>query len=69
MNGGIFLSAKELMILTGSQNYSSCANTHRAIRDAIADGKRKLTIKEYCDFYKIDFEYVWCYLRKQSPVV
>ena len=65
MEGGIFLTVKDLMKLTGSSNYNSCANLHRAIRDSIADGKRKLTIKEYCDHEKIDFAYVWQVLRTQ----
>jgi len=63
MEGGIFLTAKDLMILTGSTNYNSCANLHRATRDSIAKGKRKLTVKEYCEYEKIDFNYIWKILR------
>ena len=54
MEGGIFLTAKDLMKLNGSTNYNSCANLHRAIRDAIEKGKRKLQeqcplmFPEYC---------------------
>lgn len=65
MKGGIFLTAKDLMILTGSTNYSSCANLHRAIRDCIAKGKKKLTVKEYCEYEKIDFAYIWKTLRER----
>lgn len=65
MEGGIFLTVKDLMKITGSNNYNSCANLHRAIRDSIAKGKKKkLTVKEYCDLEKIDFAYVWDFLRK-----
>ena len=63
MEGGIFLTAKDLMKLNGSTNYNSCANLHRAIRDAIEKGKRKLTVKEYCEYEKIDFDYIWKTLR------
>ncbi len=63
MEGGIFITAKDLMILNGSTNYNSCANLHRAIRDSIAKGKRKLTVKEYCEYEKIDFDYIWKILR------
>lgn len=63
-NEGIFLSVRELMRLTGGNNYSSCANQHRAIRDILSSRKkRKLTIHEYCLYEQIDFEYVWKYLR------
>lgn len=63
MEHGIFLTVKDLMKLTGSNNYGSCGNYHRMVRVSIAHRKRKLTIKEYCDFEIIDFEYVWKYLR------
>jgi len=44
------------MFLAGSNNYKSCAKAHRVIRDALASNKRKLTIKEYCDFEKLNYE-------------
>ena len=62
---GIFLSVKDLMQLTGSKNYNSCANQHRAIRDSLSTRKkRRLTIHEYCIYEQIGFEYVWRYLRE-----
>ena len=64
MAGGIFLTVKDLMKITGSNNYNSCANLHRAIRDTISKRKKKLTVKEYCEHEKIDFAYVWDFLRK-----
>jgi hypothetical protein len=64
MAGGIFLSIKDLMFLTGSDNYKSCAKSHRTIRDALAHKKRKLTIKEYCDFEKLSFEEIKQELNK-----
>lgn len=66
MEGGIFLTVKDLMILTGSNNYGSCGNLHRAIRDAMGDNKKKITVKEYCDYEKIDFDYIWKVLREKS---
>jgi hypothetical protein len=64
MGQGIFLTVKDLMKLTGSNNYNSTANSHRTIRHSITQKKRKLTIKEYCDYEVVDFEYVWKYLRE-----
>lgn len=60
-----FLTVKDLMKLTGNHSYRSTAVMHRSIRDAIASNKRKLLIKEYCDYERLDFEYVWRVLRKQ----
>lgn len=63
VEGGIYITVKDLMKITGSNNYNSCGNLHRAIRDSIAKDKKKLTVKEYCDFEKVDFDYVWNFLR------
>jgi hypothetical protein len=63
MEGGIFLTVKDLMRLNGSNNYFSCAKQHRTLRDSITTGKKKLMVKEYCDQEKIDFDYVWKFLR------
>ncbi len=65
MERGIFLTINDLMKLNGSLNYFSCAKSHRLIRLSVAKNKRKLTIKEYCDYEIIDFEYVWKYLREK----
>jgi hypothetical protein len=42
MEGGIFLTVKDLMKLNGSNNYFSCAKQHRAVRDGIGKDKKKL---------------------------
>ena len=59
MEGGIFLSVKDLMKLIGSNNYSSTATLHRTIRDCVGTnkgmGKKKLTVQEYCDYERIDY--------------
>lgn len=65
LSQGIFLSVKDLMRLTGGNNYNSCANQHRAIRDSLSTRKkRRLTIHEYCIYEQINFDYVWRYLRE-----
>ena len=48
VEGGIYITVKDLMKITGSNNYNSCGNLHRAIRDSLNVGKKKLTVKEYC---------------------
>lgn len=64
MEGGIYLTVKDLMRLTGTNNYFSAAKSHRAIRDAIAPDKRKLTIQEYCKYEGVVYEEVMAFLRK-----
>ena len=65
LSEGIFIDVKDLMQLTGSNNYSSCANQHRAIRDSLSTRKKRiLTIHEYCIYEQINFDSVLRYLRE-----
>jgi hypothetical protein len=63
MDGGIFLTAKDLQLLMGIDSYSAASRIHLGIRDALGKKNKRLTIKEYCEFEELDFEYVWTYLR------
>lgn len=63
MEGGIFLTIKDLMKLMGSNSYTSVAKEHMEIRDALEKRTKRITIKEYCEYEKIDFTYVWEILR------
>ena len=63
MESGIYLTIKDLMKITGSYSYDGTGNTHRAIRDAIGKNKRKLTIREYCEYEGVSFEEIWEFLR------
>jgi len=64
MEISIFLSIKDLMELLGCSNYNSVQRMHQEIRRKLGKKKsHKLTIKEYCDFEELDFEYIWGYLR------
>ncbi len=66
MEGGIYLTIKDLMQLTGSDSYKSTAKSHKAIRDSLAADKRKLTIKEYCDYEGLNFSEISSYIRNTS---
>lgn len=63
MEGGIFLTVKDLMKLLGYDQYNSALREHLAIRDSLGKKDKRLTIKEYCEYEKVDFNYVWEYLR------
>jgi hypothetical protein len=68
MEGGIFLTIKDLMRLLGTDSYAYAAREHLGLRDALEKKTKKVTIKEYCEYEKIDFAYVWDFLRsKKKP--
>lgn len=59
----IFLTIKDYMRIMDTDHYDSAQRAHKAIRDAIAPGKRRLTIREYCAFEKLPYNEIWRFLR------
>lgn len=58
------------MRLNGTDNYKSAQREHQAIRDALSktqttsiDSKKKLTVKEYCNYMQLDYQEIWNFLR------
>lgn len=46
------------MILMGTQHYNSAWIRHKAIREALGENKKSLTVIEYCKFEGLSKEYV-----------
>jgi hypothetical protein len=68
MEGGIFLSIKDLQQLLGCQSYKTANTLHLAIRDALKKKTKHITIKEYCKYEDLDFSYIWEFLRGKKEV-
>ncbi len=67
--GGILLTVKDLMKITGSESYRGSAYLHKAVRDCLGKKGRKLTVKEYCEYEDLDFTYVWSVLREKKEKI
>jgi hypothetical protein len=74
METGLFLSIKDLMLLTGTERYETARKEHETLRQLtkptskrsavfIKRSKQKITIREYCRYMGIDFREVWQFLR------
>ena len=63
MEGGIFLTIKDVQMLLGFDNYNTANRIHLSVRDALGKKSKLITIKEYCEYEELDFDYVWNYLR------
>lgn len=64
MNGGIFISVKDVMVLLGCGSYKTANNYHLSVRDALGKKhSKRLTIKEFCKYEELDFDYIWEILR------
>lgn len=67
MNGGIFITVQDVQKLLGCESYKTAHSYHLAVRDAINKKHSKLiTIKEFCEYEELDFEYIWSVLRGKS---
>lgn len=63
MEGGIFLTIKDLQKLLGFKSYSNAYIEFRTLRDVLKKRSKYITIKEYCEYEELDFNYVWDFLR------
>ena len=64
LKGGIFLSVKDLQVLTGKTSYFSAWREYRAILDGFGGNKRKITVKEYSEHEGVDYAQVVEYLNE-----
>ena len=63
LKGGILITPKEIQALTGS-SLNAAQKEHKAVRDALGKKKSKrLTVKEYCDYFELDWDEVVSYLN------
>ena len=63
MEDGIFLTVKDLQRLLGFKHNASASKEFRMLRDILKKKSKRITIKEYCEYEEIDFDYVWEFLR------
>lgn len=63
MSQGIFLTIKDVQTLLGTDNYNTANSLHLSVRDALGKKSKYITIKEYCDYEGLDFNYIWEVLR------
>ena len=57
IKGGMLITPKDIQLITGITNNSSAQREHLLVRDAIGKkNSKRLTIKEYCDYWEINYE-------------
>lgn len=63
LKGGLLISSKEIQAITGF-TFKAAQKEHKAVRDALGKLKSKrLTVKEYCDYYEIDYQEIVSFLN------
>ena len=54
LKGSVFITSKDIQNLT-DKTYKSANKEHLAIRDALGKKENRLTVKEYCKFYNLNY--------------
>lgn len=62
LKGGIFITPKDIEIISGLSS-KHAQKEHQSIRDALGKTCKKLTVKEYCDYYQLKLEEVIEYIN------
>lgn len=57
LKGGILITPKDIEVITGYTNRVA-RREHLFVRDALGKKSKRLTVREYCDFYELDYNEV-----------
>ncbi len=57
LKGSIFISAKDIQIISEC-SITTARREHRAIRDALGIKHPRLTVKQFCEYWKINYDMV-----------
>ncbi|MDP1801182.1 MAG: hypothetical protein Q8L81_07520 [Bacteroidota bacterium] len=67
MVGGIFITVNDVQILLGCERYATAWEYYNSVKDAInKKHSKKMTIKEFCAYEDLDFDYIWQVLRSNK---
>ena len=56
IKGGMLITPRDIQLITGSNCDNSSRREHRTVRDALGKKSKRLSIKEYCDYWELDFQ-------------
>lgn len=57
LKGGILITPKDIELITGYTTQVA-QREHRFVRDALGKRSKRLTVREYCDYFELDYEEV-----------
>lgn len=56
LKGGIFITPHDILAITGASNLNYAQQEHRQVRDALGKKSKRLSIKDYCDYWELDYD-------------
>jgi len=64
IKGGIYISTKEIQLLSGSTCIRTAQREHKRIRKKLGVKSGRLTIRQYCEYYEIRYQDILNYLKQ-----
>ena len=62
LRGGLLISTKEIQAITGF-TFKVAQKEHKTVRDALGKKSNRLTVKEYCEYFELDFQEIVSFLN------
>ena len=62
LKGGIYITPKDIQLLNNC-HIDTARKEHATVRDILEVEADKLTVKAYCDYFKLDYQMVVEYLN------
>ena len=56
IKGGMLLTVSDILLITGGSCANSAYREHLQIRDSLGKKRKRLSIKEYCAYWELDYE-------------
>jgi hypothetical protein len=69
MVAGIFITVRDVEILLGCERYNTAQTYLKTAKDANKIKRRYMTIKEFCIYEELDFEYIWRIIRPGIEII
>ena len=64
IKGGLFISTKEIQLITGSTCIRTAQKEHKKIRKKLGIKSGRLTIRQYCDFWQLSYQDAISFLKR-----
>lgn len=68
MISGIYINGNDVQRLLGCERYATAHKYLTAVKDALGKKSKYITIKEFCEYEELEFDYVWKLLRNHLDI-
>ena len=63
IRGGMLMTARDILIITGGSCLNSAYREHLQVRDSLGKKSKRLSIKEYCEYWELDYWETMAFLK------